>query len=71
MGTGCVLKSQSRLLPGASLDAHSVLLEHTLVMAGEVVESGTVWQGWPARSRRSLVQHRAEVKPLPLQHIYS
>jgi hypothetical protein len=58
---GCVLKSNTRVLSGASMDAHSVLLEHTLVMAGEVVDCGAVWQGWPASSRHSLTRHRAEV----------
>jgi carbonic anhydrase/acetyltransferase-like protein (isoleucine patch superfamily) len=59
---GCVLKSNTRVLSGASMDAHSVLLEHTLVMAGEVVDCGAVWQGWPANSRHSLTRHRAEVR---------
>jgi carbonic anhydrase/acetyltransferase-like protein (isoleucine patch superfamily) len=62
VGTGCVLKSNTRVLSGASMDAHSVLLEHTLVMAGEVVDCGTVWQGWPTSNRRSLSQYRAEVR---------
>lgn len=26
------------------MEANSLLLEHTLVLAGEVVESGSVWQ---------------------------
>jgi hypothetical protein len=26
------------------MDDHSVMLEHTLVLAGEVVDSGMVWQ---------------------------
>ena len=34
----------TRLLSGASMDDHSVMLEHTLVLAGEVVDSGMVWQ---------------------------
>jgi hypothetical protein len=62
VGMGCVLKSNTRVLSGASMDAHSVLLEHTLVMAGEVVDCGAVWQGWPANSRQSLTRHRAEVR---------
>ena len=51
VGTGCVLKSNARLLSGASMDAHSIMLEHTLVMAGETVDIGSVWQGWPSRSQ--------------------
>lgn len=61
VGTGCVLKSMSRLLSGASMEAHSILLEHTLVLAGEQVESGSVWQGWPNRSQVPLKDHRAKV----------
>lgn len=48
VGTGCVLKPMSRLLSGASMESHSILLEHTLVLAGENVTAGSVWQGeWP------------------------
>jgi len=43
------------------MDAHTVLLEHTLVMAGEVVDCGSVWQGWPSKSQISLTKYRAEV----------
>ena len=44
VGSGCVLKSNTRLLSGATMDPHSVMLEHTLVLAGETVDSGQVWQ---------------------------
>lgn len=63
---GSVLKCNTRVLSGGSMDAHSILLEHTLVMAGEVVDCGSVWQGWPANSRHSLIQHRAQVAMLCL-----
>ena len=41
------------------MDAHSMLLEHTLVMAGETVDCGSVWQGWPTRSQIALLKHRS------------
>ncbi|CAK9253069.1 unnamed protein product [Sphagnum jensenii] len=44
VGEGCVCKSATRLLSGATMDNHSVMLEHTLVLAGETVDSGQVWQ---------------------------
>lgn len=58
IGAGSILKSMSRLLSGASMEAHTILLEHTLVLAGEKVEAGSVWQGWPSRSQSSLKEHR-------------
>jgi acyl-CoA synthetase (AMP-forming)/AMP-acid ligase II/acetyltransferase-like isoleucine patch superfamily enzyme/acyl carrier protein len=55
VGDRGVLRTGSRLLSGAKMGADSVLLEHTLVMAGDDVEDGGVCQGWPAdgfRGRR-------------------
>ncbi|KAF3771381.1 hypothetical protein M406DRAFT_33731 [Cryphonectria parasitica EP155] len=48
IGQRCVLRSGSRLLSGAQMKDDSVLLEHTLVMSGDVVEKGWTMQGWPA-----------------------
>ncbi|KAK5112529.1 hypothetical protein LTR85_011221 [Meristemomyces frigidus] len=48
VGDRSVLRSGSRLLSGARMEADSCLLEHTLVMAGDVVDAGTTSQGWPA-----------------------
>ncbi|KAK3319542.1 hypothetical protein B0T19DRAFT_388344 [Cercophora scortea] len=48
VGDRCVLRSGSRLLSGAAMRRDSCLLEHTLVMGGEVVEEGATMQGWPA-----------------------
>ncbi|MCJ1397237.1 hypothetical protein MMC11_000429 [Xylographa trunciseda] len=48
VGDRSVLRSGSRLLSGATMGADACLLEHTLVMAGDVVEEGTTYQGWPA-----------------------
>ena len=39
-----------------------MMLEHTLVMAGECVDEGTVWQGWPSKQQFPLTQHRANVR---------
>ena len=52
----------SRLLSGASMEANSILLEHTLVLSGELVETGSVWQGWPCRVQVSLNEHRDALK---------
>lgn len=55
VGARCVLRSGSRLLSGARMRDDSALLEHTLVMGGDVVEQGWTMQGWPAdrfRGRR-------------------
>lgn len=48
VGNRCVLRSGSRLLSGASMKDDSCLLEHTLIMGGDVVEAGWTMQGWPA-----------------------
>ncbi|GJN70587.1 putative PKS/NRPS-like protein biosynthetic cluster [Purpureocillium lilacinum] len=48
VGSRCVLRSGSRLLSGAIMRPDSCLLEHTLVMGGDIVEEGSVMQGWPA-----------------------
>ncbi|SPO07257.1 related to coenzyme a synthetase [Cephalotrichum gorgonifer] len=47
VGDRCVLRTGSRLLSGAQMERDSCLLEHTLVMAGDVVEEGDTVQGWP------------------------
>ena len=44
VGRGCVLKSNSRLLSGATMGPNSILLEHTLVMAGDTIDAAAVWQ---------------------------
>ena len=44
------------------MDDHSVMLEHTLALAGEVVDSGMVWQGWPCTKQFSLESHRRSVR---------
>ncbi|PFH50931.1 hypothetical protein AMATHDRAFT_143766 [Amanita thiersii Skay4041] len=47
IGTGCALRSGSRLLSGASMEPNSMLCEHTLLTSGEVAEAGGVYVGWP------------------------
>lgn len=58
----CVLKSATRLLSGASMEAHSMLQEHTLVLAGESVDCGSAWQGWPSRQQVGLESYRASLR---------
>ncbi|KAF9766005.1 hypothetical protein IL306_001626 [Fusarium sp. DS 682] len=48
IGDRCVLRTGSRLLSGAQMKNDSCLLEHTLIMGGDVVEEGKTMQGWPA-----------------------
>ena len=62
VGRGCVLRSMTRLLSGAVMEPHSIMLEHTLVLAGEAVDIGSVWQGWPSRSQVSLDVHRESIR---------
>lgn len=62
--SGCVLKSNSRLLSGASMCSNSVLLEHTLILLGEIVEPSIVWQGWPCKVSKSLKEHNNDIKDL-------
>lgn len=61
VGKYSVLKSMTRLLSGASIDQNAMMLEHTLVMAGETVDRGTVWQGWPSSNSISLFAHRQKI----------
>ncbi|KAM5528319.1 peroxisomal-coenzyme a synthetase [Fusarium oxysporum f. sp. phaseoli] len=48
IGDRCVIRTGSRLLSGAQMKNDSCLLEHTLVMGGDVVEERRTMQGWPA-----------------------
>lgn len=52
VGDRCVLRTGSRLLSGATMMNDSCLLEHTLVMGGDVIEEGVAMQGWPAEAHR-------------------
>ncbi|KAI1917864.1 hypothetical protein LOZ12_000356 [Ophidiomyces ophidiicola] len=48
VGSRSVLRTGSRLLAGAEMEEDGCLLEHTLIMSGDVVMQGEVYQGWPA-----------------------
>lgn len=48
VGDRCVLRSGSRLLSGAKMCADSAMLEHTLIMSGDVADEKVTYQGWPA-----------------------
>mmetsp|Transcript_1799 Transcript_1799/g.2830 ORF Transcript_1799/g.2830 Transcript_1799/m.2830 type:complete len:1652 (-) Transcript_1799:132-5087(-) len=61
VGNGCVLKSNARLLSGAEMADHSIMLEHTLVLAGDCIDTGSVWQGWPSCTHNSLDVYRKNV----------
>ena len=58
VGNNCVLKSHSRLLSGSGMEDNAILLEHTLVISGEVVDKMGVRQGWPINTHMSLEEHR-------------
>lgn len=38
------------------------MLEHTLVLSGETVDSGSVWQGWPAKKKFFLEDYRSDIR---------
>ena len=48
VGSRSVLRSGSRLLSGATMGEDAALLEHTLIMAGDVADDKVTYQGWPA-----------------------
>ena len=48
VGSRSVLRTGSRLLSGAQMGDDSCLLEHTLIMAGDMADEKTTYQGWPA-----------------------
>jgi hypothetical protein len=40
------------------MEDHSILMEHTLVISGETVDYGSVWQGWPSQLHYPIREHR-------------
>ena len=64
VGRGCVLQSMTRLLSGARMEDHTLLREHTLVLAGESVDRCAAWQGWPADRQQPLEQFRSDARRL-------
>ena len=71
IGAHCVLKSNTRLLSGASMEDRSILLEHTLVLAGESVDNDTVWQGWPSDVQMSLQDYQQHISNTIDEAIYA
>lgn len=65
IGERCLMRSGSRLLSGATMKDDSALLEHTLVMGGDVVEKGWTMQGWPAGR---FIGRRVNLTPAHLSH---
>lgn len=63
-----MLKSMTRLLSGSAMEDYSILQEHTLVLAGECVDTCTVWQGWPSETQKSLEVYRESVRKA-LDHV--
>jgi carbonic anhydrase/acetyltransferase-like protein (isoleucine patch superfamily) len=45
---GCTTRSNAVLMPGGTIEPHSILLEESQVLKGETVPSGQVWTGLPA-----------------------
>ena len=43
------LRRFSRLMAGGTCEPRSRLLEHTLVLPGNIVDEETTWQGWPSQ----------------------
>jgi acyl-CoA synthetase (AMP-forming)/AMP-acid ligase II/acetyltransferase-like isoleucine patch superfamily enzyme len=62
VGSRSVLRTGSRLLSGARMEEDSCLLEHTLVMAGDVVDTTATVQGWPAEEFQSKRMPTMEVR---------
>jgi acyl-CoA synthetase (AMP-forming)/AMP-acid ligase II/acetyltransferase-like isoleucine patch superfamily enzyme len=50
MENDCTLRTRSRIQQGVYMEAGSQLLEKSLALTGEIIESNSVWQGAPASS---------------------
>jgi hypothetical protein len=50
IGRCSTIRAHSRMVSGAVVKSHALVLEHTLVLNGEVIEDYSVCQGWPCRS---------------------
>ncbi|MBX2804236.1 MAG: AMP-binding protein [Myxococcales bacterium] len=50
IGRGVSLKSDARVLLWGAVEDGARLAEHTLVLGGDVVQRGEVWEGWPGRA---------------------
>mmetsp|Transcript_37303 Transcript_37303/g.99393 ORF Transcript_37303/g.99393 Transcript_37303/m.99393 type:complete len:132 (-) Transcript_37303:629-1024(-) len=49
VGERATLKRFSRVLSGGAVLKGATLLEHTLLLAGDIADAYSVWQGWPAQ----------------------
>lgn len=49
IGSNAVLRSNSRVLSGSEVQNDATLLEHTLLLSGDVADRGGVFQGWPSK----------------------
>ncbi|KAI8341770.1 hypothetical protein BC941DRAFT_345688 [Chlamydoabsidia padenii] len=58
VGAGSVLRSGSRLLSGARMREDTTLLEHTLIVSGEVTDQKSIWQGWPGEDITAQQSHK-------------
>ncbi|SAL96550.1 hypothetical protein [Absidia glauca] len=58
VGAGSVLRSGSRLLSGARMREDTTLLEHTLIVSGEVTDQKSIWQGWPGEDITAQQTHK-------------
>ncbi|CAO3592963.1 unnamed protein product [Absidia cylindrospora] len=58
VGAGSVLRSGSRLLSGARMREDTTLLEHTLIVSGEVTDKKSIWQGWPGEDITAQQKHK-------------
>jgi hypothetical protein len=68
VGPGATLKAFSRLLSGAAMMPRATVLEHTLVLGGDVVEEDSIWQGWPGREIAKAAPVRVQAPALGGQH---
>ena len=48
--SGAALGTESRIMGGVVIGKDAVLLEHTMAMVGDEVETETIWQGWPVHT---------------------
>ena len=57
IGERATLRSGSRLMAGATLEADARLLEHTLALVGDTVDAGMIWQGWPVKAMHATADY--------------
>merc|ERR1712048_1066801 len=48
IGNNVTLRSRSRIQQGVHMESGSMLLEKSLALTGEIIETDSVWQGAPA-----------------------